>query len=153
MTYQELAASTAEAWSRPRTHPPVAPLEYVAGRCFWQAVNMCGFTGDLAAWLAEVRAALPPSSTPHTPGETVMAPVESPSGVIYKAGPIEPAGTLIRDELFAIPYKACTKEQDAEALRTRYAETAPQPEAPTSQNAPQQAVPSAAVRSPYSDDL
>ncbi len=56
-TATDLARRVYEAWAAPRRHAPSATLEYCAEQAYWQAVNLCGFVGDLEAWLSAVRRA------------------------------------------------------------------------------------------------
>ena len=79
MTYQEWAVEVATCWSRPRVggYPPSAPLSYMAEKAFWQAVNLCGFTGSLEAWVQVVEASLgSPAPAPRKPEPKVPAPAQ-----------------------------------------------------------------------------
>lgn len=59
MTFEEFASSVVEAWSRPRKHMPIMTLSEGADRAYWQASNMCGFTGTRDEWIAFCLAKLP----------------------------------------------------------------------------------------------
>lgn len=76
--WQEHAAEVARCWARPRVggFPPSASLAYMAEKAYWQASNMCGFTGSLDDWIKAVEAALvTPAPAPGKPEAAVPAPV------------------------------------------------------------------------------
>lgn len=57
--WEKFAYNVAWRWNfpgdKPRTHAPVATLEYMAEKAAWQAMNLEGFAGDLEDWVAEVQ--------------------------------------------------------------------------------------------------
>lgn len=73
--WQRLAQAVADRYTEPRRYPIVATLEYLAEHAFWQATNLAGFEGDLAAWQAVVRRAAGP---PPAPPVGVLSPVNPP---------------------------------------------------------------------------